>query len=136
MKNSYDNVDSLRVDVYRNLNKNCLSVMCRENGNSDYGQVIKHVDSISLSNVDFVVSEKSRERAKDQEKRNVHAYVRGIVDKNIEVIDGRNITYNPFKYDYFIDVDNNEYVDSAERVTVTTNGVRAKGVTYKSATPC
>jgi len=60
----------MRVFVYRNIHKNCLSVR-----NVKTGLVMAHVDSITLKNVKFKVSAKGRERVLKEKAKNVHAGV-------------------------------------------------------------
>lgn len=91
-----------KVEVYRNLHKNCFSV--RRNG-----RVVKHLhddENLVLKNVRFVVQPAGRKKVLDQKRKNVHAFVRGTVAFEQRPIDrlyvpNMQITYNPYKYDKF-----------------------------------
>jgi hypothetical protein len=93
-------IDPLKpVQVYRNLHRDCLSV--RQNG-----IVVCHADSIVLHDATFVVGEKGRDRVRHEQKKNVHAYVKGYV-KSARDTDGLlpfewdEIYYNPYTCDHF-----------------------------------
>lgn len=77
------------VRVYRNLRKKCYSVQWQ-------GKVIAHVDSIVLRNVRFQVSEAGRQRVLRQRRKNVHAYVIGLVSMAEALDKGRRVSYNPY----------------------------------------
>ena len=86
------------VFVYRNLHKNCWSVKCWSTK-----LVIDHCDEISLDEVKFKVSEKSRLRVNSEKRKNVHAGVFGI---RLDKPDANNhlknlVTYNPYTHKNF-----------------------------------
>jgi hypothetical protein len=91
------------VEVYRNLHKKCWSVRQR-------GKVKLHTDYICLQDAEFKVSQKGRERVLREQRKNVHAFIKGfIVDpKVINKIDDSasarwvDVTYNPYKYNSFV----------------------------------
>jgi len=89
-----------RVRVYYNLHKKCFSVQ-------DYktGLVTKHTNQLNLSNAMFVVRKSGNERVRSEGKKNVHAFVNGIVkDKPSDTISFHNsykVRYNPYEMDYF-----------------------------------
>ena len=97
------------VLVYRNLRKMCFSVMDRKTR-----RVTRHVDTITLRDVRFLVSQAGRRRAVREKQRNVHAFVCGTpceaeVDCNVK------LWYNPFMVDGFVDpsgavVERSDYV--------------------------
>lgn len=94
----------MRVDVYYNLQKQCLSVRSREK--HTYGKVIKHVNSIVLKDVEFVVSEAGRQRVIKSKQKNVHAYVRGTTTKLPKRYSIENVVkYNPYLYSSFVTLD-------------------------------
>lgn len=108
-----------RHEVYYNLHKHCLSHRaCKR------GATVAHADSLLLTNVRFVVQPAGRERVLREGKKNVHAYVRGYIQKrNLEgeapIEDPthyRRVTYNPFKYDSFVYADTGEPVYQADTV--------------------
>lgn len=86
-----------RVKVYWNLHKKCFSVQHR-------GKVIMHVDNIVLHDAEFKVSESGRQRVLREKRKNVHAFVVGIYDRdfNGNVETPFRVTYNPYKYDSFV----------------------------------
>lgn len=112
------------VDVYRNLKNGCLSVRSRES--ETYGKVLSHVDSLGVVNVEFVIQDGGQERAKQTQRRNVHALVRGERDDSVEIESPVHITYNPFEYEQFVTVDFERQVESAEKVLVDDAGVWAE----------
>ena len=93
-----------RVRVYYNLHKKCFSIQ-------DYktGLVIKHTNQLNLSNAMFVVRKSGNERVRSEGKKNVHAFVNGIVsDKSSGHLVVSNsfhnsyrVRYNPYEMDYF-----------------------------------
>lgn len=106
-----------KCSVYYNLHKHCWSVKDQKTGH-----VIAHADSVTLSDSEFVVNEKGRERVLQQRQKNVHAFVRGKVT-GIDLSDWMDkypnrfetvgessrkpkkavaIGYNPYKYSTFV----------------------------------
>lgn len=88
-----------RVRVYYNLHKRCFSIQ-------DYktGLVTKHTNQLNLSNAMFVVRKSGNERVRSEGKKNVHAFVNGIVnDKQdyTKVGVSYKVRYNPYEMDYF-----------------------------------
>ena len=86
-----------RVRVYYNLHKKCFSVQ-------DYktGLVTKHTNQLNLSNAMFVVRKSGNERVRSEGKKNVHAFVNGIVnDKSSDTKNWYEVRYNPYEMDYF-----------------------------------
>ena len=67
----------MRVFVYFNLHKKCLSVKALE-GESK-GRVIAHADSVELVNATFKVSQAGRQRVLRERRKNVHAGVVGTM---------------------------------------------------------
>lgn len=65
-----------KVEVYYNLHRKCLSVRSRITGPT-YGKVLAHVDHIVLRDVEFKVSEAGRRRVIREQRKNVHAVIRG-----------------------------------------------------------
>jgi len=91
----------MRVFVYRNLHKNCLSVRCVKTK-----RVIAHVDFILLEDCKFKVSQKGRERVLKEKRKNVHAGVEGNwIDKKTVMLttNSRHVIYNPHKHNTFVD---------------------------------
>ena len=96
-----------RVDCYRNLNKGCFSVRHK-------GIVQAHAESVLLSEVTFHVSQKGRERVLKEQRKNVHAHVKGILQGESKLLsilepvtqmDNRGwveLTYDPYKNYSFV----------------------------------
>jgi len=116
----------MKVDVYVNLNRDCVSVRSRES--EDYGTVVAHEPKVHLRDVEFVVQEAGRQKVVEQGVKNVHAFVRGEWDEKRNVVDGIYVTYDPFEYEQFYSPDVQSYVVSADRCAVSTAGVFATGV--------
>jgi len=89
----------MRVEVYRNLHKNCFSVRALSGENK--GRVIDHVQSIMLKDATFVVQPAGRKRVLQEQRKNVHAFVRGTTtDQPIQ--HGLSVRYDPYLNDAFV----------------------------------
>jgi hypothetical protein len=113
------------VDVYRNLTKGCFSVKCADGPYS--GKVIAHAESVWLDDPMFRIVESGRQRVLMEQKKYVHAYVRGDlyslngvyrIDPDMwkdipkhyqshpmaDAMDGQGygFTYNPYKFTKFV----------------------------------
>tara|TARA_R110002153_G_scaffold214328_2_gene366913 strand:+ start:3571 stop:3939 length:369 start_codon:yes stop_codon:yes gene_type:complete len=110
----------MRVEVYFNLHKKLFSVRdCKT------GRVVKHTNDVTILEAKFVVRKAGRERVLRERKKNVHAFVRGMMvpyncvffapDKTTEV------TYNPYKYSSFVNKHTEEAVDRAKIAVLSTN---------------
>ena len=90
---------SMPVRVYRNLHNGMLSVQ-------QCGVVVAHVHSINLSSATFIVSEAGRQRVIRDKKKNVHAFVGGMVaainPPPAAIGDRQRVTYNPYKAAHFV----------------------------------
>lgn len=102
-----------RVRVHFNLHRGDFSVI-----DPKTGKVVANVPGIVLSDAEFRVSEKSRQRAIDRGRRSVHAYVIGFVS----ALSYRHnpgdikVTYNPFRSGFFHQSVSGDRVDSADSV--------------------
>jgi hypothetical protein len=84
-------IDPLRaVRVYRNLQRNTFSVV-------QDGLVKAHMDQLCLKDVTPVVSLAGRERVVKEGRKNVHAYLRGLIDDAPKPSVCVELTYNPYK---------------------------------------
>jgi len=106
----------MRVDVYYNLHKKCLSIRHK-------GKVIHHTQTVELDDVTFVVSEKGRRRVVKTRRKNVHAVIRGTLINyglNYRNIDkrGSQVTYNPYIYKTFVLRKNAQPIHSAYKVII------------------
>ena len=102
------------VEVYRNLQKNCLAV--RQGGIVKY-----HTNYVFLRDVKFTVSQAGRNRVLREKRKNVHAFIRGTLaipktlPKEIEN-QFTPVTYNPYKHHAFIRTDTEYSVRTTEWV--------------------
>jgi hypothetical protein len=134
----------LRVFVYYNLNRHCLSVRAMDGEHAHL--VIAHATSVQLGDVNFRVSAAGRARVLRERRKNVHAGLVGQL-QGIEAIQwlkpvpkgaapalGRvrgllsvhrtgaqrfqRATYDPYRFDSFVDAQSHEPVEHSESVDV------------------
>jgi hypothetical protein len=106
----------MKVFVYYNLHKHLWSIKALEGENK--GRVIAHRPTVWLTNAVPKVSEAGRQRVLKEQRKNVHA---GIVghwrDADMPLVSNDYwvpVTYNPYKYETFVYVDNGcEWLGSA-----------------------
>ena len=136
-----------RVQVYYNIRRGDYSVR-------QSGRVIDHVKQIVLRDVRFNVAPAGRDKVRATGVKNVHATVTGKICFTGKNSDGfgssndvydfgshkfelcRHISYNPFKYDSFVEITARAYngfdatpVHSADYVALMPNReMRARGV--------
>lgn len=98
-----------KVFVHRNLNKPPYWTVKARQG-EDAGLVIGYDKTVCLSNVTFVVGEKSRQRVLASGQKNVHAGVVGNIKENCSPNTSGwiPVTYNPYKHKTFVRLDNGE----------------------------
>ena len=114
-----------KVFAYRNLHRQCWSVKALEGPLK--GRVIYHANDLTLGWCDFKVSQAGRQRVLREQKKNVHAGVVGYLTDCGEIAtDGIDldvpITYNPYKYDSFVDARCEVPVSSALFVNLNSKG--------------
>lgn len=102
----------MKVFVYWNIHKNLWSVKALE-GESK-GLVIERVKNITLSNCEFKVSEKGRQRVLKEKCKNIHAGVVGYISEQSEIVNFSQITYNPYKYSNFVNKETLEPVFNSQ----------------------
>ena len=108
----------MKVEVYRNLHKQCWSV--RDNKT---GKVIDHVRNIHLKDATLVVRPSGRERVLREQKKNVHAFVKGeITTRGGVPLEIREVAYNPYKNTTFVERVSGEPVYYAEDIFLTSLG--------------
>lgn len=89
------------VRVYRNLHRRCYSVM--------QGGIVRcYTCNVFLKNVKFIVSKAGQKRVRDEQKKNVHAFVQGYLldDSETAVLptyDWADVYYNPYQCEGFED---------------------------------
>lgn len=116
----------MKVDVYKNLQQECISVRSREKENR--GRVVKHTDEAKIRDVEFVVQPAGRQRVLQEERKNVHAFARGVLtqrsppDKPV-----REVTYDPYQYEHFVERRTENPIQTAEFAVVRPTGVKVYG---------
>jgi hypothetical protein len=104
----------MRVEVYFNLHKYLWSVR-----QCSTGRVILHTDKVHIRDPKFVVRKAGRERVLREGKKNVHAFVRGDItyfdDFDPDYLDYTLVSYNPYKFDTFVNVCDTSPVRTAKR---------------------
>jgi 5-formaminoimidazole-4-carboxamide-1-beta-D-ribofuranosyl 5'-monophosphate synthetase len=107
----------MKVFVYFNLHKKLFSIKAMEGENK--GKVIGHSPVVLLDDVTFKVSEAGRQRVIRERKKNVHAGVMGHLNaQGIRLVIATRdlttkVTYNPYKYQSFVEVETSEPVLTA-----------------------
>lgn len=113
----------MRVEVYKNLRKNCWSIR-----DLSTGRVVAHQTAVTISDARFVVRPSGRARVLAEKQKNVHAFVRGewVSGSDMTLFDFttdpngktlmRRVSYNPYKYPYFYNVGTEEAVRSSSLV--------------------
>ena len=86
----------MKVDVYFNFHKKVFSVRHK-------GRVIDYTKSIMLEGVKFVVQKAGRARVLREGRKNVHAFVRGVIADSIPVVayESTPVSYNPYRLGSF-----------------------------------
>jgi hypothetical protein len=91
--------------VYRNLHKNCFSVLKYNPEKKGY-RLHDHVHHAFLDNVEARVSEAGRQKVLREKQKNVHAFLLCDNYKKIESFYGHTylneVVYNPYKHDSFV----------------------------------
>lgn len=90
--------DGEPVEIYWNLNKDCYSVRVG-------GYVVAYVDKFTITNVKFAAQKAGRERVRRQNRKNVHAFVRGKWSNTMLPTPTTRITYNPYSDESFVVAD-------------------------------
>ena len=94
------NFTPIKIQIYRNLHKKCLSVRWK-------GKVIGHTDKIFLKNVRFFVSKKGVERIRKRKQKSVVAWVEGELDCCPGVVNWNGCAkFSPYKFYYFYNAEN------------------------------
>lgn len=112
--------------VYRNLRTKKWSVQSRDGSKT---QVVMHADNVYMGVCQLVVGKKGNERVRLEQRKNVHAFVRGILLDTPSVMkdipnDGVwvELTYNPYKHKSFVVKATQEPVSEAAVVVLRADG--------------
>lgn len=114
------------VRVFKNLKHGCYSIMQR-------GVIRASARVVRLSDVEFRVGEKGRQRMIRDKRRNVHAFAIGrLVDyvhpddaRDIAPLEGRGAFYDPYRFGFFVDAET-----QAPLITVSAAHFDEDGVVY------
>lgn len=113
----------MRVEVYFNLHKHVFSVR-----QCSTGRVILHANRVHIRDPKFVVRKSGRDRVLREGKKNVHAFVRGEIahfdDFDPDYLDYSLVSYNPYKHDTFVDVQDVTPVRTAKRAVLEVRQVK------------
>ena len=94
-----------KVFVYRNLHKNCWSI-------KQGGLVKAHATEFNLHTCSFEVNRKGRERVLREQRKNVHAGIKGYLGESTWDDFPEDMmmeaTYNPYKHESFVLKSNDE----------------------------
>jgi len=109
---------SMKVEIYRNLHKNCWSV--RDNKT---GKVIDHVRNIHIKDATLVVRPAGRARVLREGRKNVHAFVKGEVCTVGGVpLNICEVVYNPYNHLSFVEKVTGKPVFTATHIFLTSLG--------------
>ena len=90
----------MRNRVYYNTDKLCFSLL-------DYktNKVVKYADNIFMTNALFVVRKSGQNRVREEGRKNVHAFVNGIIQPKLDDAMPQHevcrVRYDPYTMDYF-----------------------------------
>ena len=119
----------MKVRVYRNLNKKCLSVQSWVEGKG--WRVTDHVQKIFLDNASFKVSQAGRRRVLAEQKKNVHAFIVGERVDTPKANAVELVKYNPYHSGSFYYVANpNRRPVKVGSVEVTPTMIKASLVSH------
>ena len=123
---------NIRVQAYRNLHKDQWTVRDPHDG-----LVIGHANHVELANVTFRVQQGARATVLREKRRNVHAYVVGMLVTSAarrKARDGEwvKFTYNPFRAATFVvaNPDDPRPIYAADRVRLDRDGAWCQGPRY------
>lgn len=94
----------MKVFVYYNLHRKVWSIKALEGDMK--GRVVAHRSEVVLEDPRPKVSQAGRQRVLRDKQKNVHAGLLGVWhDREILLMEGDPITYNPYKYETFVYAD-------------------------------
>lgn len=101
------------VRIYRNLHRQCLSVM-------QSGKVACHAEHILVAHVCFIISKAGQKRVRETKRKNVHAFIEGywaptrLVPWASCYGNWVELYYNPYACDGFINRESGEIINTAQ----------------------
>lgn len=96
---TYQELVGKRVRAYRNLHKGCLSI---QEKTPKGWRVAAHLETLVLDDARFIVKESGRQRVIREKRKNVHAYVEGVLSDRPINEEGLPVFYNPYRFDAFM----------------------------------
>lgn len=112
--------------VYFNIRKKVFSVEVN-------GRVVAHKDRVFLKDCRFRVGEKGRLRVRREMAKNVHAKVHGELAEDFPVDGGRRATYNPYRDETFVHVDDGSPLFKADRALLEVVDEKARIITWSDS---
>ena len=101
-----------KVEVHYNLHEGGFSITSVKSG-----LVVARAPYVNLVDVRTRVRQSGRERVIKEQSKNVHAHIIGyFTSSNLDMINANRMTYDPYKYDSFVDKDTKEKVLEAKYV--------------------
>jgi hypothetical protein len=139
-----DIANTLKREVYRNLHfKDETVYSVRKDGLVEGHAMMIIMDGSTKRPITFAVGPKGNQRVRDEQRKNVHAVIRGYIvnavwhdednashaldacsyhkDIHMQYRDGyewKKVTYNPYKYKTFVTVEDGQPVFTARKVIV------------------
>lgn len=130
----------MRVEVYYNLHSGRWSVRALDGEHR--GRVVAHAAQVTISDAEFAVSEAGRQRVIREQRKNVHAFVRGellqiggaswryvipeaelegvpfipVAEMDVDTSERDRVSYNPYKAPAFYRKDTGEFLTGARVV--------------------
>jgi hypothetical protein len=118
---------TMKVFVYKNLNRDCWSIRSVESG-----LVVSYRHKVLLRDCVFKVGEGGRQRVVKLKSKFVHAGVQGFVTTSqVEEKNWVRINYNPYKGPDFYEVETGKPIVSAKFVQFREDGVYAIGLEWR-----
>ena len=87
------------VRIYRNLHRKCYSVQQKDH--RGVWLVVAHCDEFRIAHADFVVSKAGHRRVFRERRKNVHAYIIGMLTSDADYLANVTISYNPYVASFF-----------------------------------
>lgn len=117
----------MKLYCYRNLHRDLWSIQANQ-------RVIGHEDSVFIGDPEFRVRKGGQARARRDRKKNVHAFVVGAFERVVANVPfeihqdpespfrWRQVTYNPFVDDSFVELPWRTPIEKADVALLTTEG--------------
>lgn len=117
LKKNIDNLIGKKVMCYYDLHRHTFSVTYK-------GIVMLKADYLKLFSVEFRVRQGGKQKVRDEQRKNVHAFVIGYLGDYCEFPcrdipkpkSNKVVTYNPYKYDSFVVKDTEEPIYRANEI--------------------